>query len=124
MKVHGPYTRADGRKHVIYYDRTTRRTQSYPRYLMEQHLGRELLPTETVDHINGDFTDDRIENLQLLTLAENIQKSAKGVEYLTFGCPVCDDKFLYPARRYRHNQIKQGKAGPFCSKSCAAKGSR
>lgn len=124
MKVYGPYTRADGRKHVIYYDGQTRRTQSYPRYLMEQHLGRELLDSETVDHINGDFTDDRIENLQLLTLVENIQKSAKEAKYLLFDCPVCEDEFLYLASRYRHNQIKQGKSGPYCSKSCAAKGSR
>jgi len=74
-KVYGPYTREDGRKHVIHYDGKTRRTQSYPRYLMEQHLGRELLPNETVDHINEDFTDDRIENLQLLSLVDNVNKS-------------------------------------------------
>lgn len=80
IKVYGPYTRKDGRKHVIIYDTETqsRRTVSYPRYLMEQHLGRELLPEEQVDHINEDFTDDRIENLQLLSRAENNRKSNLG----------------------------------------------
>jgi hypothetical protein len=43
MKIYGPYTRKDGRKHVIvHYDGGRIRTVSYPKWLMEQHLGREL----------------------------------------------------------------------------------
>lgn len=45
----------------------------YSRAVMAGHLGRLLGPDEVVHHINGDKTDDRIENLEVLTRAEHIE---------------------------------------------------
>lgn len=40
--------------------------------VMEQHLGRYLNADEVVHHINGNKTDNRIENLQLMTNSEHV----------------------------------------------------
>lgn len=41
------------------------------RWLMEQHIGRDLLKNEHVHHINGDPKDNRIENLQIVSPNEH-----------------------------------------------------
>lgn len=125
-KVYGPYTRKDGRQHVIhYYGNNFRVTQSYPRYLMEQKLDRELEDWEEVDHIDNDPTNNSIDNLQILTQRENQQKEAdrRTKEVWDFTCPICGVFFQKEARFVRWNNIVRKKKGPYCSRSCAGKGS-
>lgn len=123
MKIYGPYTRKDKRQHiVIVHTDGTKQTQSYPRYLMEQYLGRSLTSAETVDHIDNDKTNNDITNLQILTREENSAKamSENPRKVYKFACPVCGAdsiKFL----NYVKNNWRKGKAGPYCSRQCAGK---
>lgn len=41
---------------------------------MESKIGRQLTQNEVVHHINGIKTDNRIENLELLTISEHSRK--------------------------------------------------
>lgn len=125
MKIYGPYSRKDGRKHLVIVDEYgNKTTKSYPRHLMEEHLGRKLLPEETVDHINNDCSDDRLENLQILSLAENATKEMlrpeRASKMYTFVCPFCQQPAKKPLREVLSNWKKK-KRGPYCSRKCAGK---
>ena len=118
-KIYGPYHRKDGRQHiVIIHDDGCRQTKSYPKHLLEQKIGRELVGDETCDHKDEDFTNDNRSNLQVLTRSENASKSATKAIGL-FTCALCNTQFE-PSRHQRTARAKE-KPGPFCSKSCATK---
>lgn len=97
-----------------------RTTISYARYLFCVKLGFVIDPELEVDHIDGDCSNDSVENLQILTKKDHAEKTnldrRRSITILT--CPYCYEDF----ERYT-NQIKKGTT-PKCSRSCNARYSR
>jgi HNH endonuclease len=127
-KVYGPYPRSndpkDKRKIVIVVDKDgKKRTISYPKYLMEKHLDRQLPPEATIDHIDGDVNNNAEDNLQVLDRAEHSSLDTRRVKNLKLKCDECGKDFERSPRLVR-DKARKGARGIFCSKSCSAKYSR
>jgi hypothetical protein len=71
----GRYVSPEG---YVMLNLTDRRNVAEHRYVMEQFLGRALSPDEHVHHINGVKTDNRIENLQIVSPSEHMRLHAPG----------------------------------------------
>jgi len=63
------------------------------RWVMEQRIGRYLTHHEHVHHINGNKTDNRIENLRLLTDAQHAYLEHH-IDKTDWYCGVCGGKTL------------------------------
>lgn len=124
-KVYGPYKRKDGRKHVVLVSHNedgsikSKTTVSYPKYLVEISLNKYLLEDETVDHIDGNKTNDDLNNLQVLSRSKNASKGSIRVEVEKAICIWCGESFS--PSRHQYNGRSEAKAGPFCGKSCTGK---
>jgi hypothetical protein len=113
--MYGPYTRKDGREHVVLkLDNGTLKTVSYPKFLIEQCIGRKLRKNETVHHKNGNVTDNRLENLQILDRSTHTKKDVFVFINKKVQCIWCTKEFEMGVSQ-RNNK----KAGPFCSRKCS-----
>lgn len=98
-QVYGPYYRPDGRQHVIliHHDVTgkidVRRTISYPKYLVESYLGRYLNSDETVDHIDGNFSNNELSNLRVVPRSQHCKSHTTCRMEVTKVCKICGKSF-------------------------------
>lgn len=107
-------TNPEGRKVAILYktDKTSL-TMSYAKYLYTSFYKEDIDgKIYHIDHINGDKTDDRIENLQKITGRYNRAKDHEVRKMTLCKCPVCGTEFLFPTRNLSTHP------NPCCSKRC------
>lgn len=101
----------------------------YARYLLEISLKRKLKDGYGVDHIDGDKTNDIIDNLQELSSKGNrikgtskkILHNIKNKRRLVLWCSVCGKRFKIFKWKIDLKKLKKGKKFYFCCKECAWK---
>lgn len=92
---------------------------SYPRYLMEQKLGRPLSANEDVHHIDGNYFNNDLNNLTIKLHGEHQREhSIKYPLQISMNCFQCGKEFILT--KAQRNKFVQGRAQRFfCSKRCA-----
>jgi hypothetical protein len=98
------------------------------RFLYQEYIGRILSSKEEVDHIDENKLNDSIENLQILSEAENIRKSNTHNKTKYFQlkeiCFWCDKKFILTPKQQQQKvaDLKRGRnPNYYCSRSCSNK---
>ena len=126
------YVFEDKRDHRIRYvgidDNGKRIGGSYPRILMAQKLGRSLMPDEDVHHIDGDPTNNSLDNL--IVVKHGLHQREHSIKYVdtTERCMICGKHYLMKGNKWSAFYRDLHRNPPInriltCSKSCAGKAS-
>lgn len=86
------------------------------RVVVENHIGRLLEDDEHVHHENEDPSDNRIENLELMTHSEHAghhSRQRQKPNLVTVQCAQCGHAFERRQRKINGKRV-------FCSRSCSA----
>ena len=113
------YVNNEGRRLIKFLkDKKHIKGMAYARYLLSVKLGRFLTDDEQADHIDNDKTNDALDNLQLLTRAQNTAKYLATVPHLVHGtaamykkgcrCSICKEwKSAYIKDYYERHPDKR-----------------
>lgn len=89
---------------------------------MEEYLGRELELNEDVHHIDGNPSNNKIENLEIRQHSEHQKEHSTKYNDKIATCETCGREFLWTAKQQSNywRDIKRGKRrGINCSKRCS-----
>lgn len=123
----------DGRYRALkVYNDGTRQSVSYPRLIVEQSIGRPLLPTEDVHHLDENPSNNDLDNLEIVDHREHtkqhiLENSKYNFldDYIDVTCVICGKSFTISRKslleklssvRTKHKSDKF-----FCSRSCSGK---
>lgn len=118
------YKCKDGRWRACYRgDNGKWKYVSYPRLLMEEHIGRKLLPNEDVHHKDGNFDNNDISNLEIALHGEHQRSHALKYTDKSAVCAICGNSFVWTGKRQRgyYSDLRAGRNRIItCSKSCSS----
>lgn len=131
IKVKGPYFQKKENRYFVrvYFIDGKILYMTVARYLMCIKEKRILKTSECVDHKNENSVDDKEDNLQILSDADNKRKFWKNNPTFTPVKPgptiICICKFCkkaFPKKlAEEQRRIKRKNTGPFCDRSCMQK---
>lgn len=118
VKVFGPYqSKKDLRLRVVLENIDgSKTTVSYPKYLMEIAQGRYLDSDETVDHIDGDYLNNNLDNLRVLKRNIHAKNDVVRNMDIKVSCQWCGRKFTIKGSTIKDRNRRN--TGCFCSKRC------
>ena len=99
---------------------------SYPKYLIEQAIGRRLQEDEQIHHKDHNPLNNDLSNLEIRQLGEH--QSEHQIKYFdtTAICQWCGKEFAWSAaqqRQFYANRDRSNRnhslANPFCSRRCS-----
>lgn len=134
LKIEGPYSdlflygfltlhKSSNRRIVRLYNPITKKNLliQYSKYIYTVYYNKFIPDGVEVDHIDNDFTNDDINNLQLLTRKENYEKYRKHYTeyiqknyYIELICNNCKKQFSKQKKRVE----KENFANQYCCKQC------
>ena len=89
---------------------------------MEKHLDRYLEEDETIDHIDGNFLNNEISNLRILSRKEHTTNDALRNKDIIVKCIYCGKEFTIKGETlHNRNRKDRGQSGYFCSRQCSGK---
>ncbi len=103
----------DNKGHIVWRGRA--------RHLMEQKIGRKLETWEEVHHINENTSDDKIENLQILSITKHHQLHGTNmIRQVSIPCSQCGKLFELQPSVYNIRKQRSTLGTVCCSKSCSS----